>query len=79
MKNKLLFLKKITSLVIKHIEKCLTKLKTWVSMFRLSKWLCHWNVYVLSFAMQRHYFSSGHWHKHFLQPGQAERVYMQPT
>ncbi len=43
-------------------------------MFRLSRWLCQGNVFVLIFDLVQHVvplFCSGHWHYYFLQLGQA--------
>ncbi len=50
------------------------KLEPLVSMFRLSRWQCHENVFVLIllwYSMWRHCACSGHKDNCFLRPGQA--------
>ncbi len=45
-----------------------------MSIFRISKWLCHGSVFVLIllwYVMWHHYACSGHWHNYFMQHGQA--------
>ncbi len=63
-----------------EIKKLLNKFDPWVSMARLSRWLCQGNVFVLIFDLVQHVaplFCSGHWHNYFLQLGQAVRVSVQ--
>jgi hypothetical protein len=55
-------------------QKSLNKFDPWVSMFRLSGWLCQVNVFGLIFDLVQHVvplFCSGHWHNYLLQLGQA--------
>ena len=60
--------------------KSLNKFDPWVSMVRLSRWLCQGNVFVLIFDLVQHvapFFCSGHWHNYFLQLGQAVQASVQ--
>jgi hypothetical protein len=60
-----IFKKLLASLDTKLNKKSLNKFDAWVSMFRLSRWLCQGNVFVLIFDLVQHVaplFCSGYWH-----------------
>jgi len=63
-----------------EIKKSLNKFDPWMSMVRLSRWLCQGNVFVLIFDLVQHVvplFCSGHWHNYFLQLEQAVQASVQ--
>ncbi len=82
-KNELHILKNFFYLLVlaeNEIKKSLNKFDPWMSMVRLSKWLCQGNIFVLIFDLVQHVaplFCSGHWHNYFLQLGQAVRASVQ--